>query len=91
MIIKSLKDRSLSSSLLLQRSLISVLQPALRRDLIELRIDILRSADASGKSDHTGNMNSNRTITTATEDTVSPHDPLDLHSKSPIHLTSFSI
>ena len=67
------------------------LQPALRRDLVKLRIDFLRPADASGKSNHAGNMNANRTITATTEHTVPPHDPLDLHQKMTVHLAPLLI
>ena len=67
------------------------LQPALRRDLVKLRIHLLGPADASGKSNHAGNMNADRTITTATKNTVPPNDPLDLHQKMTVHLAPLLI
>jgi hypothetical protein len=69
----------------------SSLQPALRKNLVKLRINILRPEDASGKSDHTGNMNPDRAVTAATKHAVSPHDSLHLRQKFPVHLAPFPV
>jgi len=76
---------------LLSKALFFMSQPTLRGDLVKSRIDILRSADAAGKSDHAGNVNAYRTITSTTEHTVPPHDPLDLHQKITVHLSPLLI
>ena len=60
------------------------LDPALFRRFVHPGIDALRPADASGKRDHARNMNSDRTIAAATENTVSPDDPLHLFQGLPV-------
>jgi hypothetical protein len=77
-------------SLVLQRVPL-LLQPALRKNLVKLRIDILRPEDASGKSDHAGNMNTDRAVAAATKHAVSPHDSLHLRQKFPVHLAPFPV
>jgi hypothetical protein len=75
----------------LLRKFPSVLQPALRRNLIQLRIDILGPEDASGKGNHARDMNPNGAITTAAKHTVSPDNALHLRQKLPVYLTVFSV
>jgi hypothetical protein len=75
---------------LLQRPLFA-LQPTLRRNLVKLRIDILRPQDSSSKGDHAGNMNTDGAIAATAKHTVSPHDALHLRQQFSVHLALFLI
>jgi hypothetical protein len=76
--------------ILLQRPLFAS-QPAFRRNLIKLRIDILRPQDVSSKGDHAGDMNPDGAVAAAAKHTVSPHDALHLRQQLSVHLAPFLI